>query len=67
MEANPADAPVTRNIPSGNFQTQEALLFASILDEHRDLLLDRLRGICDPVCTAFDEHEMVFALSKFLA
>uniref|UniRef100_A0AC34RBC3 Mediator of RNA polymerase II transcription subunit 18 n=1 Tax=Panagrolaimus sp. JU765 TaxID=591449 RepID=A0AC34RBC3_9BILA len=61
-EINPADAPVTRSMPTQNFQVLEAMLFASILDTHRDQLLERLRGVCDPHSTYFDEHELVCGL-----
>uniref|UniRef100_A0A914ZFS3 Mediator of RNA polymerase II transcription subunit 18 n=1 Tax=Panagrolaimus superbus TaxID=310955 RepID=A0A914ZFS3_9BILA len=59
---NTSDAPITRSIPSGNHQVLEAVLHASILDEHVGHLYERLRGVCDPVFNSFEEHEMVFAL-----
>ncbi|ELU12004.1 hypothetical protein CAPTEDRAFT_197316, partial [Capitella teleta] len=44
---------------------QEYLLQGSILEEHGDVLLNRLNGLCDPVETGpekFYDHELVYTL-----
>ena len=46
---------------------QEYLLQGSILEEHGDVLLNRLNGLCDPVETGpekFHDHELVYTLSE---
>ncbi len=47
---------------------QEYLLQGSITDNFREVLLHRLRGLCDNAETnpeTFLDHEMVFALRKY--
>lgn len=42
---------------------KECILYGSVLKEHEEKLLQRLRGLCDPGQHSFNEHEMVFSLS----
>lgn len=47
---------------------QEYLLQGSVLDSAVEVLLHRLRGLCDNVDTGpetFNDYEMCFSLSKF--
>uniref|UniRef100_A0A7E4VG89 Mediator of RNA polymerase II transcription subunit 18 n=1 Tax=Panagrellus redivivus TaxID=6233 RepID=A0A7E4VG89_PANRE len=50
--------------PARNFQVLEAVLHASIYDDHKDQLIERLKGMTDPFSSSFEEHEMVFALKS---
>ena len=53
----------TQVIPS-----QEWLMQGSVLSQHRETLKHRLEGLCDNTENGdetFDDHEMVFSLSKF--
>ncbi|KAM3724403.1 Mediator of RNA polymerase II transcription subunit [Dirofilaria immitis] len=47
---------------SSNYQCKECILYGSVLKEHEEKLLQRLRGLCDPGQHSFNEHEMVFSL-----
>ena len=52
---------------SSTMPLQEYLLQGSILENHRDVLLHRLNGLCDMVDTGpekFFDHEMVYTLRK---
>ncbi|CAL1548434.1 unnamed protein product, partial [Lymnaea stagnalis] len=56
-------APSLKNIAP----QQEYLLQGSILDTHRDVLLHRLRGLCDNAESSFEiftDYEAVYMLSK---
>lgn len=47
----------------------EYLLQGSIVDSSKDVLLHRLRGLCDNAENqpeVFTDHEMVFQLSKYM-
>lgn len=47
---------------------QEYLLQGSVLDSAVEVLLHRLRGLCDNVDTGpetFNDYEMCFSISKF--
>jgi mediator of RNA polymerase II transcription subunit 18 len=56
---------ISTGLRNSSTPQQEFLLQGSILDEHRGLLLNRLKGLCD-MCDSppekFHDHEMVFAL-----
>uniref|UniRef100_A0A7E4W023 Mediator of RNA polymerase II transcription subunit 18 n=1 Tax=Panagrellus redivivus TaxID=6233 RepID=A0A7E4W023_PANRE len=45
-------------------QPWEAVLYASIFDQHKDQLIERLKGMVDPLSTTFVEHEMVFSMKS---
>uniref|UniRef100_A0AAF5PRQ5 Mediator of RNA polymerase II transcription subunit 18 n=2 Tax=Wuchereria bancrofti TaxID=6293 RepID=A0AAF5PRQ5_WUCBA len=47
---------------SSSYQCKECILYGSVLKEHEEKLLQRLRGLCDPGQHSFNEHEMVFSL-----
>ena len=56
-------------LKTGLAPMHEYLLQGSILDTSKDILLHRLRGLCDNADTApeaFTDHEMVFQLSKIM-
>lgn len=51
----------------GGTSQQEYLLQGSILDSHCEVLLHRLRGLCDNADTppeTFQDHEILYSLSK---
>ena len=51
---------------TANVQFLEFVLFSSILERDKELLIERLKGISDPGFATFEEHEMSFALSKLV-
>ena len=54
-------------VKGGIVPMQEYLLQGSILESSRDVLLHRLRGLCDNLETGpetFHDHEMVYQMSK---
>jgi hypothetical protein len=56
-------------LKSNIIPNQEYLLQGSILDAAVEVLLHRLRGLCDNVDTGpetFHDHEMCFSIRKFL-
>ena len=50
---------------SARYQTQECVLYGSVLEHRKDLVLQRLKGLCDPGYTEFIENELVFSLRKY--
>ncbi|XP_052798345.1 mediator of RNA polymerase II transcription subunit 18-like [Mya arenaria] len=59
------DPALTQALKTGVAPMQEYLLQGSILDGSKDILLHRLRGLCDNADTApetFSDHEMVFQM-----
>ncbi|KAI6228325.1 Mediator of RNA polymerase II transcription subunit 18 [Aphelenchoides besseyi] len=43
-------------------KNQECLLYGVVPNTHRNQLIQRLAGLCDPDRKSFSEHEMVFTL-----
>lgn len=59
---------LTAAIKSNILPNQEYLLQGSVLDSSVEVLLQRLRGLCDNVDTGpepFHDHEMCFSISNF--
>jgi len=55
-------------LKGGVAPTQEYLLQGSVLDSAKEVLLHRLKGLCDNADTqreVFQDHEMVFQISKW--
>uniref|UniRef100_A0A914IGW7 Mediator of RNA polymerase II transcription subunit 18 n=1 Tax=Globodera rostochiensis TaxID=31243 RepID=A0A914IGW7_GLORO len=53
--------------PTSQYQSTECVLFGSIFSDHKDQLMQRLKGLCDPDGpTSFFEHNMVFKLKTGL-
>ncbi|KAH7729714.1 mediator protein 18 [Aphelenchoides avenae] len=44
------------------YQTKECVLYGTILDTHKNQLLQRLKGLCDPGVTRFQDHDMCLRL-----
>ncbi|VDN50451.1 unnamed protein product [Dracunculus medinensis] len=58
-----ANFPVTMQPTiSSSYQSVECVLYGSVLKEHENQLIQRLRGLCDPGQVNFSEHEMIFSL-----
>lgn len=54
------------NLPGPtNYRNQECVLYGVVNENSKNLLIQRLTGLCDPGKKAFSEHEMVFTLSKY--
>jgi mediator of RNA polymerase II transcription subunit 18 len=61
---------LTAALRSNIIPNQEYLLQGSILDSSVEVLLHRLRGLCDNVDAAletFHDHEMCFSISMYKA
>jgi len=55
--------PLHTGIPGPtNYRNQECVLYGVVNEESKNLLIQRLTGLCDPGTKAFSEHEMVFTL-----
>lgn len=60
---------LTSALSSNIIPNQEYLLQGSVLDTAVEVLLQRLRGLCDNVDTGpetFHDHEMCFSISKLV-
>ncbi|KAL3088727.1 hypothetical protein niasHS_008946 [Heterodera schachtii] len=58
-----ASSSSVRRPPVSQYQSTECVLFGSILNDQKDQLIQRLKGLCDPDGpTPFFEHNMVFKL-----
>ncbi|VDP18630.1 unnamed protein product [Onchocerca flexuosa] len=51
-------SPSSSNYQCKNDLLKECILYGSVLKEHEEKLLQRLRGLCDPGQHSFNEHEM---------
>ncbi|KAI1728483.1 med18 protein domain-containing protein [Ditylenchus destructor] len=54
--------PVPNQGSSNRYQSTECVLYGSIFQTQKDQLLQRLRGLCNPGITPFQEHNMCFKL-----
>lgn len=49
---------------SSPYQSKECVLYGTVLDTHKNQLLDRLKGLCDPGMTKFQDHDMCLSLQS---
>jgi hypothetical protein len=51
---------------ASQYQSQECVLYGSVLDSHKEYLIQRLKGLADPGMVEFYEQEMIFSLSELI-
>uniref|UniRef100_A0A914WRC8 Mediator of RNA polymerase II transcription subunit 18 n=1 Tax=Plectus sambesii TaxID=2011161 RepID=A0A914WRC8_9BILA len=52
----------TLSTMANQYQSQECVLYGSVLDNQKDYLIQRLKGLADPGTVEFHEQEMIFSL-----